>query len=146
MYIKIGKGLNNVYFGSSIDDITDKFGKPDKICTNINEDIQYLYFNEKLVFQFEQQVDMKLGWIEVHNKNIGFEFYQNPWSMDKEQLLQYILNKLVTEYTMNDYGSIESIFFEKIELELQFFLGKLKCINFGFLFNSDNCPIFMTNT
>ncbi|EMM81111.1 hypothetical protein LEP1GSC037_1132, partial [Leptospira interrogans str. 2006001854] len=56
MNIEIGKGLNGIYFGMSIDEVKSKLGEPDEIYDYDYEGTQstgYEYFSEESEYEFD---------------------------------------------------------------------------------------------
>ncbi len=142
MYIEVKKGLDCAYFGSSIEDIKYKFGEPDKIYVTNYEDLEYLYFKEELIFQFEKDIDMRLGLIQVYNKNIGLKNFPNIWKASKDILIKNLSKHPLFEYTLEDYGNMEVVCFENMMIDFEFVLGSLDCITFRFDYDENDMPIF----
>jgi hypothetical protein len=143
MQIDIGKGVGDIIFGLTEDDIRTAIGAPDKIDVTDLENRNLQYFALKLVLKIESSNDSRLGWIEVHNKSIVFPGC-DPWSTEKSEFLKFLTSKLGEEPEMDDYGSMESYMFEEHWVELQFELGELSCINFGVPYGDDDQPLWPT--
>ena len=140
MHIEIGKGLSNTLFGISEKDIINKFGRPDKVYIDEYKDKYLQYYKSQVVYKLESEYNNILGWIEVYNKN-AILFGKNFFNMSQKQVIEYITNELNEEPTLDDYSSFESYTFNNNWLELQFTLGKLRNINFGYLFDENDEPI-----
>jgi len=139
MEILIGKGIGNFSFGLSKNEIQLIQGKPDKIYTDDYEDVFVVYNSIKATFKIES--NNKFGWLETSNKDVTI-FNISPWSIEQKELVTKITEILNETPEVEDYGSFESITFNKSWLELQFEYGKLKEINLGVLYDENNNTIW----
>lgn len=146
MQIEIGRGLGKILFGMTEQEIYQVLGKPDKIYIEEDEDgkdLDLQYFQHQIVLKIESDNDQRLGWIEVHNKNIHFPWC-NPWVLDRIELLINMTEMLGEECILEDYGHMECYFFEENWVELQFCLGELKCINLGVFYGDNDVTLWPT--
>jgi hypothetical protein len=83
----------------------------------------------------------RLGWLSVYDPvtTMG-DFYL--WKMPKDELLARLSATLGEPFAMNDYGEMESYYFPKHEVELQYQLGRLDAFNFGVPYGDDDQPIW----
>lgn len=143
MQIKIGRGLGDLVFGMTEQEIYQVLGHPDKIYVDELEDRDLQYYQQKLVMKIEYGNDDRLGWIEVHNKSVQFPWC-NPWTLDRLELLKNLEEMIGEEYFLEDYGHMESYFFKENWLELQFILGELVCVNFGVFYGDNDLTLWPT--
>jgi hypothetical protein len=144
--IEIGRGLGKIVFGMTEKEIYQILGKPDKTYTEADEygeETNLQYFQQKVVLKIEHDNDQRLGWIEVHNKNIHFPWC-NPWVLDREELLLNLEEMLGEKYILEDYGHMECCFFQENWVELQFCLGELTCINLGVFYGDNDVTLWPT--
>ena len=134
MNITQGNGLSDLYFGLKEKDIIQLCGEPDKVVIQESGN-RDLYFNElMIVCKLESENDYILGWIEVHNPKATM-FEKELFNMDLKTILAVLKEKLNEEPEVTDYESFETYYYDKSEVELQIEFGKLKNINFGYLFD-----------
>ena len=144
MNITHGKGLSDLHFGLKEKDIIQLYGKPDKIVIQESGN-RDLYFNQlMIVCKLESEHDYILGWIEVHNPKTTM-FDTEIFNMDLSSVLTFLKQKLNEEPEIIDYESFETYYYDKSEVELQVEFGKLKNINFGYLFDINDQPIIKNN-
>jgi hypothetical protein len=139
MEIIVGERIDSVKFGLLENEVVNLFGVPNKKYTDDFGDVNLQYFNRQISLKFEKEQEYRLGWIEVYNKNAKL-FNVSPWNKTKTELIEEISSILNENPEIEDYGSFESITFNNSWLELQFEMGKLKCINFGVLFDKNDKP------
>lgn len=141
MEILIGKGAGEIRFGMSEQDVMSLWGLPDKKYTDEFGDIYAQYFPQQYVLKFEKDNDNRLGWIEVYNTEVRL-LGELPWRKRQNEIVQTVASMLDEQPEMEDYGSFESVAFKKSWLELQFELGRLRCVNFGVLFDANDEPVW----
>ena len=141
MDIKLGAGIGSIQFGINKSKAVKLLGEPDKVYET-DTDSERLQFNDILLeLSFELDNENLLGWIDVHNP-------------DAELFGLKLLGKSTTDVTMlrndhlkyspetDDYGSMVSLSYDNHWLELQFEFDRLKCINFGVLYDESESPIW----
>jgi hypothetical protein len=144
LLICVGKGVwvsrvrKYVLFGATETDIIIRLGSPDKRYTDENV-VHLEYFHDKLNLWLEQDNESKLGWIEVKNSATELFGYE-PIGMDKTTALETLFLAINTEPEWDDYGRLETAFFEHLWLEFQFELGVLDSVNFGVFYDDDDEP------
>jgi hypothetical protein len=138
MEILLARGLDNIRFGQTEDDVICQLGEPDKTyLLDYSKCIQF--FELRVVFSFEFEQDNRLGWIEVHHPE-AILFGLKLIGQNREKVLSVISSQIVDEPEVDDYGSFESYLYGKYELELQFEFNCLRSINFGFLWLDNDTP------
>ncbi|WP_010605283.1 hypothetical protein [Pseudoalteromonas maricaloris] len=139
MEITLGYGIDSILFGLTEQQVIAALGKPDKTFFT-DEENKRLQFNELLLeLSFESENAHRLGWIEVHNKNVTI-FGHQLIGKAMAEVVSILRAELDTEPTIDDYGSFISVTFEKEWLELQFSFNKLTNINFGVLYGKNDEP------
>ncbi|EMJ90842.1 hypothetical protein LEP1GSC198_3645 [Leptospira kirschneri str. JB] len=94
MNIEIGKGLNGIYFGMSIDEVKSKLGEPDEIYDYDYEGTQstgYEYFSEESEYEFDQEEDNKLYSITISNPSI--RLFGKPIIGESIETIRELLNQ-----------------------------------------------------
>ncbi|EMO79270.1 hypothetical protein LEP1GSC126_2838 [Leptospira kirschneri str. 200801774] len=94
MNIEIGKGLNEIYFGMSIDEVKSKLGEPDEIYDYDYEGTQstgYEYFSEESEYEFDQEEDNKLYSITISNPSI--RLFGKPIIGESIETIRELLNQ-----------------------------------------------------
>ncbi|EJO68870.1 MULTISPECIES: hypothetical protein [Leptospira] len=94
MNIEIGKGLNGIYFGMSIDEVKSKLGEPDEIYDYDYEGTQstgYEYFSEESEYEFDQEEDNKLYSITISNPSI--RLFGKPIIGESIEKIRELLNQ-----------------------------------------------------
>lgn len=129
---KKGLKINSAWllFGTSMKDIKRILGKANKIYTTDDDNIRWQYYDYFIELSFEKNDNYALGWIEVYNKSLEI-FDQKFIGKNKDEVVEYFNSKVCEVPEYEDYHSFESIFYEKIWVELQFQFDKLYNINFG---------------
>lgn len=122
-------------------DVTSLWGLPDKKYADEYGDIFAQYYTQQLVLKFEKENHHRLGWIEVYNTEARI-FGELPWQKAQNEIVQTAASTLDEQPEIEDYGSFESVTFIQSWLEMQFELGRLRCINFGVLFDANDAPIW----
>ncbi|WP_428241542.1 hypothetical protein [Gynuella sp.] len=141
MNIKLGEGVGPVQFGVTKAKTIELLGAPDKVYET-DSDCERLQFNDiMLELSFEPENENLLGWIEVHNSNAEL-FGLKLLGKTKEDVLMLLAGHLNYAPETEDYGSMESLSYDNHWLELQFEFNRLKCINFGVLYDESDAPIW----
>lgn len=138
MEILLAKGLDNIRFGQTEDEIISQLGEPDKAYL-LDESKRLQFFELQVEFSFESEQDNRLGWIEVHSSEAVL-FGQKFIGESREKVLSVVSSQIADEPEVDDYGSFECYLYEKYELELQFKFNRLSSINFGFIWLDNDTP------
>ncbi|EKQ85885.1 hypothetical protein [Leptospira kirschneri] len=92
MNIEIGKGLNGIYFGMSIDEVKSKLGEPDEIYDyEGTQSTGYEYFSEESEYEFDQEEDNKLYSITISNPSI--RLFGKPIIGESIEKIRELLNQ-----------------------------------------------------
>lgn len=141
MDIILGLGAGRVRFGMTEAEVQALLGSPDKIVTTECQDRDWLYNGEKMVLKFEPANEDRLGWLEIHHCEArwnGIAIFE----VGQDQLLAELSSVLGEPYDYDDYGTLDSYFFEGNWVEVQYELGALRCFNFGVAYDANDAPLW----
>ena len=141
MDINIGKGIEDVFFGQTEEQLINVYGSPDKQYILESEDICYEYHALQIAVNLDIEENNRVSWIDIKNKDTKVLGY-HLWDKDKQDIIELVERLLDTSHIVNDYGSLESVEFEDHGIEFQFVLGRLTSINIGYLFDDNDMPIW----
>lgn len=89
MEIKIGVGLDNLIFGMSQDQVKSILGEPNKISNDaLDFGIVYFFNKEMILAKFDNEEDLKLYSIEVHNPKVKM-FNQRIINKSKKKIKSF---------------------------------------------------------
>ncbi|AOP36089.1 hypothetical protein A0128_14100 [Leptospira tipperaryensis] len=94
MNIEIGKGLNGLYFGMSVDEVKAKLGEPDEVYNYDYEGSQstgFEYFSQEAEYEFDADEDNKLYSITISNPSILL--YGKPIIGESIETIRALLEK-----------------------------------------------------
>ena len=112
MNIEIGKGLSNIIFGMSENDIVAILGKPDRIITCREDGKEFLYNSLKIKLFFGFEEGNRLYSIEVFRKNVTF-LSTEVIGMSFGALLSFMKENGYEKYKINDFEDFNTIFFDQ---------------------------------
>lgn len=141
MDINIGKGIEDIFFGQTENQLVNIYGAPDKQYILDSDDICYEYNNLQFAINFDSEDNNRVCWIDIRNKDTKVLGYY-LWDKSKKDILEIFERLWGVSHILNDYGSLESVEFEEYGLEFQFVLGRLTSINIGYLFDDNGLPIW----
>ncbi|MBW4490302.1 MAG: hypothetical protein KME12_21185 [Trichocoleus desertorum ATA4-8-CV12] len=141
MEIRLGEGIGKLLFGITENEISHILGLPDKSYPDDYGDRFIQYFDARLILKLESEWNYRLGWIEVNNPQATL-FGQQLLGSRKREVVDFVSQRVNTELEIEDFGSFESYTFTEVWLELQFELDRLRCINFGVLFDENDEPLY----
>ena len=141
MEIIIGKGTSLVSFGLTESETESKLGEPNKSFLSDFDCKRTQYFNHLLELSFEPENDNRLGWIEVHKPECEL-FGRKLIGIGQEEVLKFVGENCNEVPEIEDYGSMVSVTFHSIWLELQFEFGKCSNINLGVLYDENDNPVW----
>ncbi|MCU0542938.1 MAG: hypothetical protein MUE44_12190 [Oscillatoriaceae cyanobacterium Prado104] len=136
--ISIGKGVGSIQFGQDEQQIINLLGRPDKIYESAGSK-RLQYFDLLIEVAIEFEYENKFGWLEVQNPDATL-FGQKLIGASVEKVLSVVSTEIADRPKHDDYGHLETYFYENQWLELQFAMNRLISINIGVLFIDDNRP------
>lgn len=139
--IALGKGISNIYFGYTMDQVKEIMGEPEEIEESDEDDEfehkAFNYWEQGYSFFFDREDDYRLSCIQTENNDVklfNVNLFQAP-SQDVKALLQ---KHGVVDYETEKLETGEVRWsFEKEMLDLYFEDDKLIAINFGVFINDD---------
>ena len=143
MNIKLGEGIGPVQFGITKSKTIELLGVPDKVYETDSKCERFQFNDILLELSFEPDNENLLGWIEVHNPDAEL-FGLRLFGKTKEEVSALLTEQLKYAPETDDYGSMVSLSYDNHWLELQFEFDRLKCINFGVLYDNSDSPIWPT--
>lgn len=142
MEIKVGIGIDDIYFGMSQKDVVAKLGKPDKINSNLMKNAVTYFYNDKMaLFYFDEEDDLKLTSIEVYHPE-ALMFNQPVINKSKSEIVDWLNTLEYTKLEYEEYDYFDTIFCEDIWAEFEFQFEKVVCVKFGPLFDEDDETIW----
>jgi len=136
--ILTGKGVDNIQFGQSEPQVVDQLGEPDKVY-ELEGSKRLQYFDLQIEVAFEYERENRFGWVEVKNPN-AILFGEKLIGERADKVLSVISAIIVDAPEHEDYGGLETYFYESHWLELQFELNRLRSINIGVLWIDNDTP------
>lgn len=137
MEIKIGIGIDNIFFGMKMEDVKTILGEPDKVSDTEKEEGVVFYFNKKMLkVKFDKEYDSKLYSFEVFEpETIMFE--RKIINTTKHEI-ECLLMEYGYSFKCEDYTHFETLFCEEIWSTFMFEFGKLRGIEFSPLFDQND--------
>jgi len=139
VHIELTRGIDGLLFGMSEHEVVAVLGSPDKVVVTESENRDLCYYKLRLILKIEPSNGGRLGWISVRNRSSRLSGL-DPWSLERNALLQHLEGELRESIEFEDYGEMESFFFRQSWVELQYELGELAAINFGVPYHYDDEP------
>src|SRR6516162_5719286 len=109
MEIRPGKGVSQVHFGLTEQELIGELGPPDKRYQTDSGALCLQYFDLRLEFSIEPAHGFRLGWVEVHNPEAmlcGHRLVGQPAAA----VIPLVTRALGEEPEHEDYGSLETYF------------------------------------
>lgn len=141
MNIEISRGLDEILFGMTEQELANLLGPPDKIIVTDFDNRDLCYYNLQVVFKIEPVNGNRLGWLSIYDPatTLGNLY---PWRVSRDELLATLSAALSEPFEIDDYGDMESYYFSEHQVELQYRLGRLDAFNLGVPYGGDGQPIW----
>lgn len=140
MEIQIGKGVCGIRFGQTEQEIVEVLGQPDKEY-ELEGSKRLQFFELQVEVALEHERDDRLDLIEV--KNPAATLFGHALIGEELEKVLSLVSAVVSEAPEHDdYGGLETYFYEKNWLELQFELNRLRTINIGVLWVDNDTPLW----
>lgn len=139
MEIRPGIGIGDIIFGYKQPDITSLLGEPDKVIAYKDDDqneLIYLYNEQKVEVTFYKDQDHKLGYIRSANEALtykGMPIIGQP--------IKVVLKNVFGDFgdwEFEDYGSFEVYNCDDNWVSLHVAYGVITDLELGVLFNDDD--------
>lgn len=139
--IVLGKGIGNIYFGYSMDQVKDIMGEPEEIEESDEDDEfehkAFNYWERGYSFFFDREDDYRLSCIQTENDEVKL-FNTNLFGSSPQEVKALLQQQGVVDYETEKLETGEIRWsFEKEMLDLYFENDKLIAINFGVFINDD---------
>ena len=136
MNIEIGKGLSNIIFGMTEDEIIQLLDQPDRILTCRDDGREYLYNALKLKLFFGFEESDRLYSIEVFRKDITF-LSTRVIGLSLEDLLSFMQQNGYQEYKVYHFDYFDTIFFDACNTSFTIEFNEVTSFEFSPLFYKD---------
>jgi hypothetical protein len=136
MEIKLKFGIDKLLFGMKQKDVEALYGMPDSKYTDEEENIVYVYNEQKMRLTFYEEEELRLGYITSTNQNLelfGFKLIGKNWNEVKTILES---NKLI-QFETEVVDGTENYFFETNWMFVNVDYGSVFKIEIGAIF-TDN--------
>lgn len=134
----MGQGVGKIRFGQTERQTIEQLGLPDKTY-QLEAATRLQYFDLQLELAFENERENRLGWIEIKHPDATL-FQRKLMGENAETVLPVVADNIFDEPEHEDYGSLETYFYENYRLELQFEMNRLRSINIGVLWLDNDTP------
>ena len=139
--IILGKGISNIYFGYSMDQVKAIMGEPEEIEESDEDDEfehkAFNYWEQGYSFFFDREDDYRLSCIQTENNQVKL-FNTNMFQISSQEVKDILQKHEVVDYETEKLETGEIRWsFEKEMLDLYFEDDKLIAINFGVFINDD---------
>ncbi|WP_335920989.1 hypothetical protein [Shewanella algae] len=128
MEVKLGIGLSDIRFGLDQIYLTKQLGEPSKIDTD-NDGFPLLQYNKLMCTFWIDEAD-GLHWIQCSNPALSIQGI-NIIGLDVDEAISKLKIIFGTKYEFEDYGSMESYYFQEHEFEVQTEYGVVTTVCFG---------------
>ena len=139
--IELGKGISNIYFGFTMDQVKVIMGEPEEIEESDEDDEfehkAFNYWEKGYSFFFDREDDYRLSCIQTENDEVRL-FNTNVFQKSTKDIKELLQQKGLTDYETEKLETGEIRWsFEQEMLDLYFENDKLIAINFGVFINDD---------
>ncbi|MEQ3661445.1 MAG: hypothetical protein ABNG98_09905 [Flavobacterium sp.] len=136
MEIKLKFGIDKLLFGMKQKDVEEIYGKPNSQYKDEEDNVVYVYNNQKVRLTFYDEEELRLGYITSTNESLelfGNKIIGENWSDVKTILAE----KKLTQFETEVVDGTENYFFENNWLFVNVDYGKVFKIEIGAIF-TDN--------
>jgi hypothetical protein len=144
MIITPGVGFATARFGMTVAEALDVIGIPDRDFVEDDGDRCLCYNSFGMVLKFEELHSGRLGWIIVLGPEAAL-WGRNPFGMRFSELEPLLDARLNETKDREDYGYWDSTTWEVSWLEVQHALDRVRQINLGVRFDSEDNPLWPEN-
>ncbi len=137
MKLKLKEGVDNILFGTSINFVEERFGKPDKIYEDEEGNKKYQYNKQKLTLSFYKEADFRLAYVQTSSEEIEI-FASKIIGKDIDNVLDFLESKGIEDFKYEDYDSFETYTNEDNWLVLNVEYGIVDEVEIGVIINDDD--------
>jgi hypothetical protein len=134
MEIKLQHGFDRLLFGMTQKYVETLYGKPNRVIKDEEDNIIYVYNQEKMKLTFYADEDFRLGYITISNPAatlLGSKALQTVWDLVQDTLA---LNK-IDKYDQHEEDGVQIYFNEENWLMLYVDYNEVVKIEIGAIIN-----------
>ena len=128
-------GIDKLIFGMKTANVISIYGKPDKEFKDEENNIIYLYNNQKLRLTFYEDEDFQLGYLTCTNENLVL-FNLKVLDADFTDFKNELIAKGIEQWEIEVFDSVENHFNESNWLTFHSEFGKISRVEIGAIFNN----------
>lgn len=137
MNIEIGKGLPNIIFGMTENEVIATLGKPNRILTCREDGKEFLYNSLKLKLFFGFEEGNRLYSIEVFKKEVTF-LSTEVIGMSFDELLSFMKKNGYENYEVDSYDYFDTVYFNDCNTYFTLEFNEVTSFDFSPLFKNDD--------
>lgn len=137
MNIEIGKGLSNIIFGMTENEVIATLGKPDRVIAGIDDNKEFLYNLFKLKLIFDSEEGNRLYSIEVFKKEVTF-LSTEVIGMSFDELLSFMKKNGYEDYEVDSYDYFDTVYFDDCSTYFTLEFNEVTSFDFSPLFKNDD--------
>lgn len=137
MNIEIGKGLSNIIFGMTENEVIATLGKPDRVIADIDDNKEFLYNSLKLKLIFDSEEGNRLYSIEVFKKEVTF-LSTEVIGMSFDELLFFMKKNGYEDYEVDSYDYFDTVYFDDCNTYFTLEFNEVTSFDFSPLFKNDD--------
>ena len=137
MNVEIGKGLSNIIFGTTENEVIATLGMPDKVIADIDYNKEFLYNSLKLKLIFDFEKGNRLYSIEVFKKEVTF-LSTEVIGMSFDELLSFMKKNGYEKYEVDSYDYFDTVYFNDCNTYFTLEFNEVTSFDFSPLFKNDD--------
>ena len=137
MNVEIGKGLSNIIFGMTENEVIETLGKPDRVIAGIDDNKEFLYNLFKLKLIFDSEEGNRLYSIEVFKKEVTF-LSTEVIGMSFDELLFFMKKNGYENYEVDSYDYFDTVYFDDCNTYFTLEFNEVTSFDFSPLFKNDD--------
>ena len=137
MNVEIGKGLSNIIFGMTENEVIATLGKSDKVIAGIDDKKEFLYNSLKLKLIFDSEEGNRLYSIEVFKKEVTF-LSTEVIGMSFDELLFFMKKNGYEDYEVDSYDYFDTVYFDDCNTYFTLEFNEVTSFDFSPLFKNDD--------
>ena len=137
MNVEIGKGLSNIIFGMTENEVIATLGMPDRVIAGIDDNKEFLYNLFKLKLIFDSEEGNRLYSIEVFKKEVTF-LSTEVIGMSFDELLSFMKKNGYEDYEVDSYDYFDTVYFDDCSTYFTLEFNEVTSFDFSPLFKNDD--------
>ena len=137
MNVEIGKGLSNIIFGMTENEVIATLGMPDRVIAGIDDNKEFLYNLFKLKLIFDSEEGNRLYSIEVFKKEVTF-LSTEVIGMSFDELLFFMKKNGYEDYEVDSYDYFDTVYFDDCSTYFTLEFNEVTSFDFSPLFKNDD--------